>query len=280
MPNQSSDYPFSFEAPQNSAQTSRYPVLFMHGTGIFSQLLSGAGFEPLARQLTSEGFCAIAKRVPPYQPIEARARIWKQHIDNMLVNHRVDRINLIAFSAGGLDARFCVKHLLGPEKVAAMITVSAPHHGSYLAEFFGRLDKRSRHLVSGRLNRLSRRYFPDKHADAWKALTELAPDHMQRTFNVEVADVPDVCYMSIGAVAGIGQKQPVSAFLMPGNRILYRSEGPNDGFVSATSARWGTSLGVIDADHAQLFGIPIARKSFDRMGFFRSLCQVLAQKGY
>ncbi|KAJ2364349.1 hypothetical protein H4S02_009964, partial [Coemansia sp. RSA 2611] len=77
----------------------------------------------------------------------------------------------------------------------------------------------------------------------------LTTDYCQRFFNPSTPNVPGVEYLSIGAhmdPADISDK--VNPLIIP-HDIIYKAEGPNDGFVSLSSAQWGHYLGSVCADH-------------------------------
>ncbi|KAJ2000692.1 hypothetical protein H4R26_004495, partial [Coemansia thaxteri] len=77
----------------------------------------------------------------------------------------------------------------------------------------------------------------------------LTTDYCQRFFNPATPDASDVEYLSIGAhmnPSAVSDK--VNPLIIP-HDIIYRREGPNDGFVSLTSAQWGHYLGSVCADH-------------------------------
>ncbi|KAJ1723308.1 hypothetical protein LPJ61_005839 [Coemansia biformis] len=77
----------------------------------------------------------------------------------------------------------------------------------------------------------------------------LTTDYCQRFFNPATPNVPGVDYLSIGAhmdPADISDK--INPLIIP-HDIIYKAEGPNDGFVSLTSAQWGHYLGSVCADH-------------------------------
>jgi triacylglycerol lipase len=62
-----------------------------------------------------------------------------------------------------------------------------------------------------------------------------------KAFNMNIVDDPDVSYYSWGASFEPGL---LDTFRWPHNVILAK-EGPNDGLVSVTSARWGEYRGTL-----------------------------------
>jgi triacylglycerol lipase len=118
-------------------------VILVHGifdTGkIFRpmiQSLEGNGFRPLAPNLTPGngdlGLDQLASQV---------AAFVQEHIP------QGEQFDLVGFSMGGLVSRFYVQRLGGVERVGRLITISAPHHGTWWAHTVG--NPGSRHMRRG-----------------------------------------------------------------------------------------------------------------------------------
>jgi triacylglycerol lipase len=178
-------------------------------------------------------------------------------------------VNIIAHSMGGLDARHMITHLGMADRVKSLTTVSTPHRGSYLADWFGANYRRRVPLLLA-LQALG--VDVDGFRDCQPAIC--------REFNARTPDAPGVRYFCYDGVVLHGK---VSPMLRRAWALLKHVEGPNDGLVSAASARWGEHLGTVHADHfAQtpdgLFVRP--GESFDSVGFFTRLVEDLARRGY
>ncbi|KAI8325461.1 alpha/beta-hydrolase, partial [Martensiomyces pterosporus] len=77
----------------------------------------------------------------------------------------------------------------------------------------------------------------------------LTTDYCNRFFNPATPDAPGVEYLSFGAhIDTNGITEKANPLIIP-HDIIYKAEGPNDGFVSLTSAQWGHYLGTVCADH-------------------------------
>ncbi|KAJ2745154.1 hypothetical protein GGI20_002379 [Coemansia sp. BCRC 34301] len=77
----------------------------------------------------------------------------------------------------------------------------------------------------------------------------LTTDYCRRFFNPATPDKANVEYLSIGAhMDPTAVSDKINPLIIP-HDIIYRQEGPNDGFVSLTSAQWGHYLGSVCADH-------------------------------
>lgn len=266
--------------PQPPLIAVRHPVVLMHGFGMLAAIRRGGQLHGEAMCLRRHGVRAYAPNVAPYNPIAVRARLWKERLERVLEETGADRLNLVAHSMGGLDARYVITELGLHPHVAALVTVSTPHRGSAICDFIQARPERFQAWLVGVFNRLGRAAMDEIAADARAAVAELTPAYVCETFNTAVPDRPSVRYWSYAGRAGKGTDVPINPFLLAQNRILYRREGVNDGLVSVESARWGTFLGTLDADHVLQLGLRLAPHArFDANGFFRSVAEMLAREG-
>lgn len=259
--------------------STRFPIVLFHGVGVAAGRLNSRGFEPVAAALMEQGIPAFAPAVPPYEPTAARAELRLGQIQEILRQTGAGRVNIIGFSGGGLDARYLVSRLGGSAFTASVTTVSTPHRGTSLASLFLRSDQRVHGAVAGFMKHLAAAGPWENPGDPHVALSELTPEHMAGAFNPHIRDADNVMYHSLAGCAGKGAETSVSAPLRPMNAWLHRHEGPNDGFVSVDSARWGAFWGTVDADHAELFGIRFGRRTFNHVSFYVSLVRRLAASG-
>ena len=127
---------------------------------------------------------------------------------------------------GGLDARWYVGRLGGHERVASLVTISTPHHGTAIADWC--LHRLGGFAVEGR------RFLQGLGVET-AAFDDLTRDAAAER-NEILLDAPEVPTVSYG---GARPWYAVAAPLQVSFRVLQRAEGPNDGLVSAASAKWG-----------------------------------------
>ena len=267
--------------PQPPLIQTRYPVVLMHGFGMLAGLRRGGHLHEEAMNLRLHGVVAYAPNVASYNTVAARAAMWEQRLAHILEETGAERLNLIAHSMGGLDARLLIHQHGFHEVVAVLTTISTPHRGTYLAEFLLRQPERLRRWGVDLVNWMGENALEDATADAQQALHELTPAYLDETFNPAVPDHPDVAYWSYGGAAGKGTDAGINPFLKLWNPIIYDREGANDGMVSVRSARWGTFLGTVEADHAQQIGLnTLTTSTFDSNGFYCEIVQKLAAAGF
>jgi triacylglycerol lipase len=244
--------------PTRAALVPRYPVVFCHGMLAFSMLKMHMPedlncFSPLRDFLVQRGIRVLMPQVPATSGVAERAACLRDQI-RAWTN---EPINLIAHSMGGLDARYLITRLGMGERVKTLTTVSAPHQGTFLAlllalEAFG------------------------VNVDGFRDCRPAAC----RAFNAQTPDDPRVRYFSYGGDIPSSRLSPV---LRRAWSLLTPIEGPNDGMVSVASARWGEYLGTVHADHfAQTPDAVFLRagEDFDALGFYTTLVENLARRGY
>jgi len=268
------------EFPQPAVIPVRYPVVMMHGFGMLAIFLRGGHLHDEAIYLRLRGVPAYAPNVSPYHTIPVRAEMWKDRIGKILEETRADAINLIAHSMGGLDARFMISEFGMHNSVASLVTVSTPHRGSPLADIVLESPERVQGWLTDAANWAGSSVLEGGSADFRRAIQDLTPAHVTETFNHQIQDHASVRYWSYAGRAGKGTDSGINPLLRPQNILIYKREGINDGFVSVESAKWGTYLGTINADHAQQIGIDLTPSgTFDSTEFYAEIVSMLAAEG-
>lgn len=261
--------------------STRAPVVLMHGFGIGASFRRGGHLHEEALHLRSRGVPAVAPNVSPYNTVRARTATWDDRLSHVLDQTGAERLLLIAHSMGGLDARYLISKMGWHDVVDALVTVSTPHRGSAVAQLVLDQPETVREWMTNVADWVGTHVLEDGSANIRQALKELTPEFMRNTFNEEVRNHPTVEYQSYGFQAGKGTSIPIDPLFRYFNRHLYEQEGPNDGFVSVESARWGEYLGTIDADHARQVGIKSRlAEPFDSNAFYASVVEDLAEDGY
>lgn len=266
--------------PQPRLIRTRYPVVLMHGFGLFASLRRGGHLHQEAMNLRSHGVVSYAPNVAAYNTTAVRSKMWRRRFDHILEETRADRLNLIAQSMGGLDARYLISRLGMHDVVASLVTVSTPHRGSALADLVLEQPALARRWTAHALNWMGTTSLEDASADFLRSVVELTPSAVEDSFNPYAPDHPNVRYYSYAGRAGKGTDVPITPFLGILNSRLYPREGINDGFVSVDSAKWGTFLGTVDADHVQQVGLALGRTTFDAHAFYCDVIERLAAEGF
>jgi triacylglycerol esterase/lipase EstA (alpha/beta hydrolase family) len=105
-----------------------YPVLLVHGYGA-----NGGFWAQLAALLEAQGFShATVDLEPVFGDIEAYAPQLEQAVQALLQASGSAKVVIVAHSMGGLVARAWLRRF-GADRVARIITLATPHHGTDLA---------------------------------------------------------------------------------------------------------------------------------------------------
>lgn len=256
-----------------------YPVVLMHGFGAFMHLLSNVSIRPIVAALEQHGLDIFAPMVQPYNTVPERADLWLSHLERIRIETGAARLNLIGYSSGGLDARYLISRLGGHAFVASLSTISTPHRGSSYAGYIIERPAVLRKSITGVADWMGDRLYGSHGSDSLRALKQLTPEYMTRTFNPAVLDHPDVRYFSWAGAAGRGTENPLLPVLRASNRIVFEREGINDGLVSVESSTWTGFKGTIAADHALQIGIRVGKSIFDPAIFLTRLIWHLSRIG-
>ena len=267
--------------PQPNLIQVKYPIVLMHGFGMAGSFRRSGHMHDQAMHLRAQGVLAYAPNIIPYNTVPVRASMWKQRLSYILEETGAEQVNLVAHSMGGLDARYMISAMDMHDRVASLTTIATPHHGSSIASFLLEQPEKLREWLAEFANWMGAKVMREVESDFLNAVTELTPTHLEKEFNPNVTDHPEVMYWSYAAQAGKETTVGITPFLRPLNYILFGREGKNDGFVSVDSAKWGKFCGVLEADHAQQIGmnLPTTRCSFRSNDFFSSLAQELSKAG-
>lgn len=231
------------------------PVVLVHGFFGFDRIgVPGVKvhyFRGIINHLERLGCHAYAVKLPAAGSVPDRARILVERIGAL--PH--DRVDIIAHSLGGLDARYALAHLGLASKVRALVTIGTPHRGTPLA------DLATRGPLTLARKAIAAIGMP-MHGIDW-----LSTSALQR-FNDHVPDVPSVRYACV--VGGVRDPStPISLALTPVHAYLRRIAGANDGIVPISSQYWGETLAEIEADHWEQIGWRINKRgTFDALGMY------------
>jgi triacylglycerol lipase len=126
--------------PARAADAERPPVLLVHG-----YLCNRGVWWWLRRRLRDRRFAvATINLEPPLASLDTLARQLAARIDALAAGTGTGKVMLVTHSMGGLVARaYLQQH--GAVRVAALVTLAAPHHGTVLARLaFGRNARQMR----------------------------------------------------------------------------------------------------------------------------------------
>lgn len=247
-----------------AARALRHPVVLLHGMMGFDEVkLAGRTheyFRGVPERLRRLGADVHVVRVPPTGSVAARAEALARAVRSIDAR----RVNIIAHSMGGLDARYAIARLGLDSRVASLTTVGTPHQGTPLANVGSQVLG-----AAFGLERLAR--LLSLSTDAFHDLTTAR----LAEFNRVHPDSRDVLYASVvGAFEA--RSRALNPVLLPTWMYLSRCAGPNDGLVPAGSQRWGEVLATLEADHWAQIGWSL---SFDVELLYQPVFHALRERG-
>jgi triacylglycerol lipase len=240
--------------------------------------------------------------VPPIGTVAMRAKALAAAIDGVLAETGAKKVNIVAHSMGGLDAREVITTLGYGDRVASLTTISTPHQGSRIADV-------SLGFVSGQnddARAVLAKIFGQQPADVdlQGALADLSEKNAPK-FEASHPDDTRVYYQSWAGVSSAlaipngadkkacdgkllwndGRADLVNPILAPAMPFVSHGTLSNDGFVLVSSAKHGNFRGCVPADHADEIGV-FAQDTMDRhtgfdfVRFHRNIAFDLAARGF
>jgi triacylglycerol lipase len=265
---------------------TRYPIVLIHGAG-FRDLKWPVYWGRIPRALEERGASVFYGLQDCWGSVETNAAVLAERIDAILQETGAEKLNLIAHSKGGLDARMAASSLGCGGKIASITTIATPHRGSKTIDRLLLFPEGIFRLAAFAVDNWIR-LIGDKKPDFLKVCQGFSTAAMER-FNRENPDVPGVFYQSYACV----MSHPLSDInLSTANFVLNRIEGPNDGLVSVESAAWGEThvlrargfRGISHLDAIDLRRAPLSRKHGEGVGdicrVYTEIAEDLKRRGY
>ena len=218
---------------------TKYPLVLIHGAG-FRDLKRPLYWWRIPSVLEEQGAAVYYGLQDGWASIETNAEIIAGRIDGILSETGSEKVNIIAHSKGGLDARMAAYGFECGSRIASITTIATPHHGSKTIDKLFAIPRPFWNIAAFAVNNWIR-IVGDKKPDFLKVCENFTTEKM-RVFNENVADVPGVYYQSFACV----MRHPFSDIsLSTANAVIKHFEGANDGLVSVDSARWGENFTVL-----------------------------------
>lgn len=246
--------------PQPEIIQLKHPVLLCHGYGAYASLIKPTQMHDVCMHLRAHGIQAIAPNGAPFASIQTRAENWVELFHEVRAQLKVEKLNVIAHSMGGLDMRYAISQLALSPYVSSLTTIATPHHGTWLAEIGLSTPEIIRERLSDFLNWVGNNMYPRVESDIFSAVSQLTRDYIVNTFNPLVKDAESVDYYSYSADSQNTKLLEANPALMVQTSFINKQEGPNDGIVSAKSAVWGTHLGCLELNHLEQLRLNIDKK--------------------
>lgn len=239
--------------------TQRLPIVLAHGIARFDILLEKLRtrfqipetelgdrfqyFKGIKTLLQSHGFQVFHPNEDFAGPVDLRADQLRSRVNEALASTGAQKVNIIAHSMGGLDARHMIVDKGMADKVATLVTIGTPHLGTILADHL--IDNGGFLLEAVLSSIINLKGFDDLRITACEEFNRRAED--QEATN-------GVNYRTF---AGAEELTLVFAPLVPSWMFINAHAGKNDGLVPVTSQAWKSELVANDGRRK-----PIVQKDF------------------
>lgn len=260
---------------------TRYPLFMVHGIG-FRDLRYFNYWGRIPQELQRNGATVYYGNQEAFGTIVYNAGDIRERILQVQKETGCEKVNLIAHSKGGLDARYAVSKLGMAPYVASLTTMNTPHRGCRFVDYACLLPDALYRLVAFCFDRTFQR-FGDRNPDFYTSTHQFATKESER-FNSEVPDSPQVYYQSYTSK----MKHPWSHMLLSITYCMIKPlEGENDGLVSVESAKWGEFKGVFSntrtrgISHGDIIDLKREDyKNFDVIETYVRIVEELKERGF
>lgn len=285
---------------------TKYPMVFANGI-----ISSGASMDRVINALRKDGHRVYMTRVAAENSQEYRTTQLAEQVDSILQETKAEKLNLIAYSMGALDARALTSSFGYGPYIASVTTVSGVNRGTPLADssllILRSFPELARQIMNGYVAIFGSYFINPMFAktNIYAAMHDLSTEGT-REINDANPDFPGVVYQSYASLSttfgwplfehmdvcegNILGDNIVPDIVNPSLRALRAVLAPqlvfqsSDGVVPIASQKWGTFRGCIPTDHFGAFGSgrapgPDKRTGFDLVRFYRNVAFDLARQG-
>ena len=259
---------------------TRYPLLLVHGVhhaderprlywGRIPQVLRGYG----AKVYYGGQDC--------WGTFAQNAAVLARTIRDICAKEHCDKVNIIAHSKGGLDARYLISVQGMGASVASLTTLCTPHRGCRFLDFAARIPRPLWMPICAAID-VYCRILGDQTVSFYEVCMELRADACA-SFTKQYPDDPRVYYQSYAAA----MRGPASSWRMALSYLLIRAlDGDNDGLVSVSSAEWGEFRGTLRGTghkgiaHHQMVDYARRDGEISLPALYAGIADELRQKGF
>ena len=221
---------------------TKYPILLVHGVFFRdSEVLNYWGRIP--GELERNGATVFYGQHHSAASVMDCSTELETRILDIVNETGCGKVNIIAHSKGGLDARAAAAKTTAGEHIASITTINTPHWGCEFADYF--LDKIPDSVqikFAGKYNTAAEK-LGDTDPDFISAVRDLTASSCQR-FNEETPDRPGILYQWVGSVQSRAASGKFPLNFTYG--IVKLFDGRNDGLVGERSFAWGEKYAFLD----------------------------------
>ncbi len=256
----------------------KYPILLVHGLGVKNTKVFKS-FGNIDKVLREEGYTVYTSSQDGFGTVENNAEQLKQEILDILEKENKEKINLIAHSKGGLDAKYLIENLGIEDKIASLTTICTPFKGSIIANKVLTLPKFVVKATAKVINFLFKK-MKDQNPDAIKATEQLKTiDGVE----IETLKISTNIYCQSFSTTLLKSRDDL-ILSVPFIYFKYNNIENNDGLVEEDSAKFENYRGKCIEDsisHANIIDFMTSKKKKEKVyTFYKELCKDLENKGF
>jgi triacylglycerol lipase len=260
----------------------KYPLVLIHGAGFRDKTLGLVNYwGRIPQHFSQHGIPVYYGGTDAWGSIEYNAGITRDRIVSILNECKADKVNIIAHSRGGLEARYLISTLKMGYAVASLTTISTPHHGVKAMNIAVKIPDGLYTFIAFFVNTWFK-ILGDKKPDFFTSSRQLSELYCSE-FNKQNPDNENIYYQSYAA-------KMKHAFSDPGFIITYPfiqiTDGDNDGLCPVDSARWGdfkgpvTTQGIFGISHSGIIDTyRVKYKGVDILNFYLEIARGLSERG-
>ncbi|SKB82459.1 triacylglycerol lipase [Lachnospiraceae bacterium] len=269
-------------APEQICRT-KYPILLVHGV-FFRDYTYFNYWRRIPKALEKNGAVLYYGQHQSAASVEDSAKELAARILDIVNTTGCEKVNIIAHSKGGLDARYAIS-MLGMDKyTASLSTVCAPHRGCEFADWLlHKVDPGFLDGVAANYNSVLKK-LGDKNPDFKSAVWDLTSEKASALDSI-MNDPPGVFCQSFGSKLNVseGGRFPLNLT----HKFVDLFDGENDGLVGCNSFSWGSKYtfltvnGIRGISHGDTIDLNMENiDGFDVREFYVQMVKDLKDRGY
>ena len=217
---------------------TKYPIMLIHGIG-YCDADHRRYWGRIPSFLEKHGAILYFGNQDAFGSIEHNASQLKCSVLQALEESAAEKLNLIAHSTGGIEARYLISRMGMSEKIASLTTLATPHRG---IKAMDHIKQQSGFLYKQLLRIFNLMLVMDgRQKNCSLGIYDLFTTDFMGVFNEIVPDVGGVYYQSYAFDMKNSKSDPSMGLFY---QLVKYAEGANDGLVSVESAKWGDFQGV------------------------------------
>ena len=262
----------------------KYPVLFVHGAGFRDKTIGLINYwGRIPKLFKKHGIAVYYGGTDAWGSIEKNAQTLKEKINVILQKEKASKVNIIAHSRGGLEARYLISSMDMDYAVASLTTISTPHHGVKAMNIAFDISDGLFYKFCSIIVNIWFRMLGDKNPDFQTSSAQLSETYIAG-FNERNPDMKGVYYQSYAAMMKYFFSDLIFILL---NTFIVATDGDNDGLCPVESAKWGdfksviTTSGVFGISHCGIIDLyRIRYRGVDIKKFYLNIVKDLSEKGF